>query len=283
MSKSAKPKGSLSPEIQDFYGRFDEKNRLLSGIGQLERVRTQDILERHLPTAPAVILDVGGGAGVHSFWLAERGYEVHLVDPVSAHIDQAREEARKHPDHPLASLRVTDASCLGQPDSSVDAVLLLGPLYHLTEKKDRMRALEEVRRVLLTDGWVFAAAISRFASVLDGLFHGYLDDPEFVRIVYRDLESGQHRNPTSNSLYFTTAYFHRPDEFIQEIEESGLRLMKTLAVDGVGMMLQNFEQHWQDKEKQDRLLGILRRLEEEPSLLGASAHLMAIARKASST
>ncbi len=280
MSEPTKPKDGISPEIHDFYGRFDEEKRLLTGVGQLERVRTQDILERHLPPAPAVILDVGGGAGVHSFWLAERGYEVHLVDPVPAHIDQAREGARKHPDHPLASMRVGDASSLVQSDSSVDAVLLFGPLYHLTEGIDRIRALIEARRVLRPEGGLFAAAISRFASVLDGLFHGYLDDPEFARIVERDLEDGQHRNPTPNPLYFTTAYFHRPEEFIQEIEESDLSLVKILAVDGVGWLLQNYEQHWQDNRKQSQLLDVLRRLEEEPSLLGASAHLMAIARKA---
>lgn len=281
MSEPTKPKNGISPEIHRFYDRFDEEKRLLTGFGQLERVRTQDILERHLPPAPAVILDIGGGAGIYSFWLAERRYEVHLVDPVSAHVNQAREEAQKHPEHPLASLKVGDASGLDHPDSTLDAALLLGPLYHLTQRTGRMRALEEVRRVLRPGGWVFAAAISRFASVLDGLFHGYLDDPEFVRIVDRDLEDGQHRNPTPNPLYFTTAFFHRPDEFIQEIEESGLNLAKTLAVDGVGCLLQNFEQHWQDHRKQGRLLDILRRLEEEPFLLGASAHLMAIARKPS--
>jgi len=281
MSESTKPKEGVSSEIHDFYERFDEKKRLLTGVCQLEKVRTKDILERYLPPPPAVILDVGGGAGAYSFWLAEMGHEVHLVDPISAHIDQARQEAQKHSEHPLASVRVGDASGLVQVDCSVDGVLLLGPLYHLARRKDRLVALEEACRVLRPGGWLFAAAISRFASVLEGLFCGYLDDPEFVRIVDRDLEDGQHRNPTPNPLYFTTAFFHRTDEFILEIEESGLNLVKILAVEGVGWLLQNFEQHWQDQKKQAQLLNILRRLEEEPSLSGASAHLMAIARKAS--
>ncbi len=226
-------------------------------------------------------MDVGGGTGIYSFWLSRQGYEVHLVDPVSAHIDQAQKEAKKHPEYPLARMRVGDAFGLDQPESSLDVVLLLGPLYHLTEKKDRLRALEEARRVLRPGGWLFAAAISRFASVLDGLFRGYLDDPEFVRIVDRDLENGQHRNPTNNLLYFTTSFFHRPDEFFQEIKESGLSVEKMLAVEGVGWLLQNFEERWQDPDKQAQLLDVLRRLEEEPCFLGASAHLMAVARKTS--
>jgi len=279
MSEPSKPKDGISQEILDYYDRFDEQKRLVIGLGQLERVRTQDIMKRYLPPAPADIMDVGGGTGAYSFWLAELGYDVILVDPVSAHIDQAHKEAKKHPEYPLVKMRVGDASGLDQPDSSLDVVLLLGPLYHLTEKKARMRALEEAHRVLRPGGLVFAAAISRFASVLDGLFHGYLDDPEFVRIVDRDLKDGQHRNPTNNPLYFTTSFFHRPDEFFQEIKESGLSLEKMLAVEGVGWLLQSFEEHWRHPDKQAQLLDVLRRLEEEPSFLGASAHLMAIARK----
>src|SRR5436309_942768 len=81
-------------------------------------------------------------------WLAARGYAVHLVDAVPLHVEQARQAGQAQPDHPLAGLAVGDARRLDWADAAVDAVLLLGPLYHLTAREDRVQALRESRRVL---------------------------------------------------------------------------------------------------------------------------------------
>ena len=97
-------------------------------------------------------------------------------------------------------------------------MLLLGPLYHLTERDDRLAAWREARRVLRPGGVVLAAAISRFASTLDGLRLGLFDDDAFAQIAERDLRDGQHRNPTGNPRYFTTTYFHRPEELRTEVK-----------------------------------------------------------------
>lgn len=267
------------PEVASYYECSDEAERLLRISGQLERVRTQEILTRYLPPPPAVILDVGGGAGIYALWLAEKGYEVHLIDPAPKHIDQARAASAAQPAHPLASAEIGDARALQWPDASVDVVLLLGPLYHLPEREERVQAWQEARRVVREGGFVVAAAISRFASTMDGLFSGFLDDPAFVRIAQEDLRSGQHRNPTQHPGYFTTAYFHHPDELKCEIAYAGLHHEATLPVEGIGCMLQNFEDHWQDPGRRERLLEVLRWLEGEPSLRGATGHLLAIARK----
>jgi ubiquinone/menaquinone biosynthesis C-methylase UbiE len=103
--------------------------------GQLELARTQELLQRYLPPPSAVIVDAGGGSGVYAGWLARLGYEVHLIDPVPKHVEQARAASARQTDHPVASIRLGDARRLELPDQSVDAVLLLGPLYHLTELK----------------------------------------------------------------------------------------------------------------------------------------------------
>jgi ubiquinone/menaquinone biosynthesis C-methylase UbiE len=267
----------LDREIAAHYAEVSERQRL--GPSSLERVRTWELLGRHLPPPPAVVLDVGGAAGVYALPLAARGYEVHLVDPMARHVEQALSASGQQPQTPLASASVGDARRLGWPDAGVDAVLLLGPLYHLTDRADRVRALAEARRVLRPGGAVAAAAISRFASTCDGLLRGYLDEPAFEAIVERDLRDGQHRNPTGRPEWFTTAYFHLPDELAGEVTEAGLRLDAVVAVEGPAWMLPDIEQRLADPARRERVLAAIRRVETEPSLLGASSHLLAVARR----
>jgi ubiquinone/menaquinone biosynthesis C-methylase UbiE len=279
MSESSKKKKPESKELSNFYERVDENGRLSEGYGPLEWARTLDILKRYLPPPPSVIYDVGGGAGVYALWLARKGYEVHLVEPVAKHVRQARQASQGQPDHPLASIVQGDARKLDQTEDSVDAVLLMGPLYHLTDRKDRIVALKEASRVTRKGGRIFAAVISRFASLLDGVFQDFLDDPAFAAIVVQDLIDGQHRNPTTNPAYFTSAFFHHPDDIKSEIEESGLTLEQLLPVEGVGGLIPHFEEDWADRNRRTNLLKFLRLVETEPSLLGISAHLLAVAKK----
>ena len=161
---------------------------------------------------------------------------------MARHVEQALRDAGEQPEAPLAGATVGDARQLDRPDASVDAVLLLGPMYHLTDRDDRVQALGEARRVLRPGGVVAAAAISRFASTMDGLLRGYLDDPAFEAIVERDVRDGQHRNPTGNPRWFTTAYFHLPEELSGEIAEAGLRLDALMAVEGPAWMLPDIQQ-----------------------------------------
>ena len=268
----------LEREIGAYYARGDEEKRLDPSGFSLERVRTQLILRRVLPPPPATILDVGGAAGVYAFWLAGLGYAVHLIDPIQLHLDQARRRASKTSPQ-LASMRLGDALSLEISDGHADAVLLLGPLYHLTERADRVAALREARRVTGPKGIVVAGAISRFASLLDGLMRGFLADPEFARIVDADLRDGQHRNPTSNPEYFTTAYFHTPDELRAEMADGGWKVDALLAVEGPAEYA-NLPRPNRRKEpvSLERSLALVERIESEPSLLGASPHWLAVGR-----
>lgn len=275
---SQKPAFALAEGTLKYYESGLEAQRLSTGKGRLEKIRTQELLTRYLPSPPAIVLDVGGGPGAYACWLAARGYEVHLVDPVPLHVEQALLASRDQAAPPLASASVGDARHLDRADASTDAVLLLGPLYHLTERQDRVAALVEARRVVRRGGPVIAAGISRFASLLDGLVQGFLDDPGFAQIVQTDLRDGQHRNPTGHPDYFTTAFFHLPEELEAEMEEAGLRHEETLAVEGPGWLLQNFDDHWADPARRARLLEAARATEGEASVLGVSAHLMAVAR-----
>jgi ubiquinone/menaquinone biosynthesis C-methylase UbiE len=279
MTPSPEPGPLRPPEIDSHYAGGVERGRLASGSGRLELARTQGILRRYLPPPPAIIADIGGGPGVYSCWLAALGYEVHLLDAVPLHIAQAQEASGRQPDRPVASFTLGDARSLNRTDNSTDSALLFGPLYHLTDRNQRVAALREARRILRPGGVVVAAAISRFASALDGLRAGYLDDPAFAAIVERDLTDGQHRNPTNHPFYFTTAFFHHPDELRREVADAGLAPDHVLAVEGLAWLFQDFDARWDDPTRREQLLDIIRRLEADPTLLGASAHLLIVARK----
>jgi SAM-dependent methyltransferase len=152
------------------YGTGYERDRLSGGTSRIEFARTKELLQRFLPPSPATVLDVGGGPGAYATWLAGRGYRVHMVDAVPLHVEQAAERARGS-----FTVEVGDARRLEHEDSIFHAILLLGPLYHLTERVDRVRALAEAKRVVRPGGVVVAAAISRFASLFDGLATGSLE------------------------------------------------------------------------------------------------------------
>jgi ubiquinone/menaquinone biosynthesis C-methylase UbiE len=265
--------------IVGHYGDADESARLCINWFQLEQARTQELILRHLPPSPATIIDVGGGAGAYACWLAARGHQVHLIDPVPKHVEQARAASALQPEHPLASAEIADARDLPQEDATADAVLLLGPLYHLVEREDRLACLREAHRVLRVGGLVWGAGISHFASLFDSLSHGFFDDPVFAPILARDLEEGQHRNPTDNLLYFTDAFFHRPDELSHEFLTAGFQVLELLTIEGPGWLARDFERLWNNPQQRERLLAAVRKVESEPSVLGASSHIMCIARR----
>jgi SAM-dependent methyltransferase len=220
---------SLRPEIESHYRQTKEAERLSSGRGELERLRTQAILARRLPPPPATIFDVGGAAGVYAFPLAKQGYELHLIDPVELHLDQAKAFARSS-GIALKSIKLGDARRLDIAPGCADAVLLLGPLYHLVEQSDRLQALREAHRILKPGGVLFAAAISRFASLIDGLASGFFQDPEFPKSllpILNPVSIGIRRTIpfTSQRLIFTV-----PKTWLMRFAAPNLRMSKLLPL-----------------------------------------------------
>ncbi|MFC6084767.1 class I SAM-dependent methyltransferase [Sphaerisporangium aureirubrum] len=259
---------ALTPELLAYYEQGREHDRLRTGRGRLEFWRTQDVLRRVLPPAPARVLDVGGGTGVHAEWLVADGYTVELLDPIPAHVEQA---ARL----PGVTARTGDARDLPVPDASADAVLLLGPLYHLAHRDDRVRALAEARRAARPGGVVAAATINRHAAVLDTVYLGlYQHEPE---------RQAAH-SAAADGIMFSpghgfTAYFHHPDDVPGEFADAGLPAAARHGLEGAFWLYGDVGEWLDDPARRELLLGAQRSMESDPSLLGVSGHMLTVARR----
>ncbi|MFQ5554664.1 MAG: methyltransferase domain-containing protein [Acidimicrobiia bacterium] len=155
---STRPPEEIRAHYED---AVDEDVRIRRGLAELELVRTKEILRRHLPDRALTILDVGGSTGVHAEWLLQDGHRVHLVEPIRSHVGRSMKNLARWE---RFSAEEGDARDLRRRDGSCDVVLLLGPLYHLTDRLDRLLAWREARRVVKPGGLAFGAAITRFAS-----------------------------------------------------------------------------------------------------------------------
>jgi SAM-dependent methyltransferase len=255
------------------YSQDDEINRLGSGGSRIEFVRTQELLNRFLPPQPAAVVDIGGGPGAYSAWLSELGYRVHLVDVTPTHVEQARALAERR--GRAFTAEVGDARQLSLEDGRFDAALLLGPLYHLVERTDRLQALREAKRVVRPGGIVAAAGISRLASLIDGVRLGFILDRSFRAIVERDIDEGQHRNPDKRPGWFTTAFFHRPAELQDELVEAGLDVLAIFGIEGPAWLRPEL---WDNPANRDALLSAARMVEADRDGVALSAHLLAVGR-----
>jgi SAM-dependent methyltransferase len=231
---------------------------------------------RDILPARARILDVGGGPGRYAVALAAAGHDVTLLDISPAMVERARDHAanRKVRLSGFAEGSATDLTRFA--NGTFDAVLLLGPLYHLPAEADRIQALRECRRVLTPGGILAAAFITRYAP-LRRLARG---DP---RLLLRDaeayealLELGFLREPTDEDL--PHAYYARAAEVAPLLEVAGFDVARLLAAEGI---LDGIEERvcalqgpaW------DAWADLNYDLADDPGLLAASAHLLAIARR----
>lgn len=267
---------STEGEIRAHYMRGEERDRLLSPFGQVEFARTCEIVERHLPPPPATVADVGGGPGRYALWLAERGYAVHHRDLVDLHLEQLAADAA--PGGVAVDSAIADARELDLGDASVDAVLLLGPIYHPPTRGDRVAALAEAARVVRPGGSVFAAAVSRWAPRLHGEVAERLAETHpSIREAVELVERTGRLMPLDEGSF--SGYCHRPDELRDEVLASGLELVDLVGVEGIAFALADLEERLAAPATRAVVLDAARSLERIPELLGLSPHLLATARR----
>ena len=263
----------------DRYNKGIEKNRLHKGLGLIEFARTKEILLEKLPPAPAVIYDIGGAYGEYAYWLAALGYQVFLYDLSEKNIGMAHRFGKKC-GITLACAEVADARNIPRPDESADAILLFGPLYHLIEKEERKKCLEECRRLLKPGGLLFTANITAYASTLhfvsvyDKKRRPALDKDDVFRGLERTVKTGVH---TGGGLGL--GYFHKPEELKTEIEDAGFPDADIRGVIGPCWLIRNLDRAWRNPTKRENILRVVRLLEKEESLMGLSTHFLSISKK----
>ncbi|MGN6790995.1 MAG: class I SAM-dependent methyltransferase [Streptosporangiaceae bacterium] len=266
--------GRTHAAMREHYERGEEQGRLDEPHGQLEFERTKEIVLRHLPAPPAVVADVGGGPGRYALWLAELGYRVLHRDLMPMHVDQLVRAAAANQRIDSA---VADARELDLADGSADAVLLLGPLYHLERRADRVRALAESRRIVREGGPVFTAAISRWAPRMDGILRSRLD--KAVPGAEGELPALERtgRLPPFCPGWFC-GYTHRPGQLRAELVASGFHIVDLVCVEGPAYLLDDLPARLADADGRRVVLETARALERVPELMGIGPHLLATVR-----
>lgn len=262
--------------IRSYYAGGVEKERL--HIDKLEGLRSKEIIQRYLPASPIDIIDIGGATGYYSFWLQQLGHRVTLFDLTPENIDSANEYA-KQSGIQLTNALVGDATGMKIADEQFDMALLFGPLYHLIEKEERIKALSETKRVLKPGGTMLAAIISRYASLFDGFRRNLVDDDRFFALLNDDLRNGIHINKTENPEYFTTAFFHTLEEIKTEVKEAGLHFVKLVAVESFAWVIDNFNQRLNDGKYMEKLNQVINIVESKDELVAMSPHIIVVAEK----
>lgn len=276
-----------SDDVRAYYASFGEREwqRLEWAEGVVEFAVTTEMLARHLRPSGRV-LDIGGGPGRYTEWLAERGYRVTLADlsPKLLDIARSRLSARDRGD----SLRGTveaiveaDARDLSRwPDSAFDAIVCLGPMYHLPDPTDRALAMSELARVLQPRGTAFIAFmpwlihLRRAVSVPDERRH--LADPAFVAAL-RD--NGEFRNDVPGR--FTGGYGVRPDEVATFVEPYGFVTRALVSTHGfaTGIEEQLIAMRTTDPDAYETAMRLLLDTADDPSILGTAGHLLYVAER----
>ncbi len=268
---------SIDQDVLAGYNAGIEKGRLHRGLGLIEFERTREILLEELPPAPAVIYDIGGGYGEYSYWLASLGYDVYLYDLAEENIRMAN-ELKKEWSNTLKCAEVSDARSIVRPDESADAILLMGPLYHITESEERHLCLRECHRLLKPNGVLFTANITRYSTTLKYVaaydYNPRLNDADFFHMLEHTLETGIHTKKPMG-----LAYFHKPDELRNELSAAGFSEIDVRGVIGPCWLIRNLEDVWADNAKRETIMRVVRLLEREESLMGLSTHFLSISKK----
>ena len=280
---------TIDSTVMAYYDAGSEINRLRTGVGRIEFERTRELLLENLPEPPAVIYDIGGAYGEYSWWLASLGYEVHLFDLSKTNIAMSGILKEEYPGTELTAAEVCDARSVPRSSSSADAVLLMGPMYHITDHGERIKAVRECMRLLRRGGKLFSAALTPFSVLLHNITvyspnaevpNAYLEDPAFLRMVGRELDDGCHINP-GREIYsgIGSSHFHFAKDLKKELAEGGFPDTEVHGIMGGAWLAEDLDTLWENETSREALMNTVRLLDMHEEIIGLSGHLLGISVK----
>lgn len=274
----------FTPEsYYDDYGA-DEWERLDRGFySRLEYEETWHFLEEHLPEQGHV-LDAGGGPGRYAVELAERGYDVTLVDTSSEQVRLAREKAAEHGVADAVTAREGNVVDLEAETDAFDATLCLGgPLSHVLDSEDRQRAAEELRRVTTPGGPVFVSVMGRLAALQTiARMGGRVDDDLDETVLLPKLaRSGDYDADLLEAFGFEPSgppmHLFRAEELRQLLQGAGLEVHTLTGLEGVvSQRREKFEVL--DDHHREAMREANAALRGDPAVADLSGHMLAVAR-----
>jgi len=266
-------------KIIDYYQHFDENNRLIrDASGKLEFMMTMRLLKRYLPNT-ATILDLGGAAGTYTFPLAAHGYKMYLADLSEALICQAKHRLTSEPNENICSCDVVNAVDLSiYPDNSFDVVLLFGPLYHLLETQERIQCLQEVNRVLKTDGLIFASFIPHLSGSI-AIIDRYFKNPDQVDPINLKevFSSGKFHNNADKG--FQEGYYPSSKEIEQIFEDNHFNKICMSSIRGFAYGKEDALFSINDQRMFDEIISLVEQMSETKEIIETCGHAMYIGRK----
>lgn len=270
--------------VRAYYASLGEREwaRLDSpDDGAIEFEVTCQVLSTYLPPN-ARVLDIGGGPGRYTIWLAHHGHRVSLADLCSEQLAIARAKIdQTGADAMVEEVVETDARDLSRwADNSFDAVLSLGPFYHLPDPNDRDRTAAELHRVLRVGGTAFVALMPRYAFLRRTLDipdeRRHLTQPDFME---RLLNEGVFINDVPGR--FTEGYGALPEEVSPFFERHGFTTLALLSAEGIAVNSQRAfsELASSDPAAYQAAMDVVIQTAGDPSILGMANHLLYVGRR----
>jgi 2-polyprenyl-3-methyl-5-hydroxy-6-metoxy-1,4-benzoquinol methylase len=245
----------MSNSVIEYYtNNHNEAMRHNDPFGIIQELRTKELISRYLNDSAMSVLDVGGATGVYSFFLADLGHKVSMLDIVPNHIEHVENLNCKR-DTKLHSIILGDAQTF-ETTEEYDGIILHGPLYHIIDRKKRIAVLRRMKNYLKRNGLILGFGINRYAGYFYGVRSGYILDTKYREFVTEEIKTGvRTRKPGW--------HFHRPDEMIAEYEEAGLCVVDIKSVVTQIWMLPGIEALIKEPANMKEILDLAKDMEDE--------------------